>query len=208
MNPSSKNGLFLHASSVVVGGGALLFLGHSTSGKSTISSLLKKHYPTLADDTVFATCDPRGIWQVVNGGFRFEDAGLCSWEEFMQRRFADGAIPLLGCMRIHKAQQVKVARLDPVETARYLMDAVMEVDVQRKFGMQQEKTGVKKPAVALARRMLRQWFQQSAEIARACPGWHLWFSRDTHLPDLLNALAAVAAEAQRQQTKFAKPTSS
>jgi hypothetical protein len=195
MKPAGTDGLFLHASSVVVDGGALLFLGHSTAGKSTISTLLEKNYPTLADDAVFASLDPHGLWRVVDGKFRFEDGGVFSWEESVRRRAADGpGIPLLACMRIHKAQNVRVAPIAPVETARYLMDAVMEVDVQRKFGRLKDKTGMEKPAVALVRRMRLQWFHQSAEIARACPGWRLWFPRDSHVPDLLDAISAVAAQ--------------
>ena len=51
---TSDIGLFLHASAVVIDGGACLFLGHSTAGKSTIARLLGKDYPVLADDSVYA----------------------------------------------------------------------------------------------------------------------------------------------------------
>jgi hypothetical protein len=153
----------------------------------------------LADDTVFATCDPHGSWRVVDGGFRFEDGGVFGWEESVRCRSADGpATPLLGCVRIHKAQHVKVARLDPVETARHLMDAVMEVDVQRKFGRLHDKTGKEKFAVARVRRMRLHWFHLAADIARACPGWHLWFPRDSHFSDLICAIAKVSSKARRQ----------
>ena len=48
----SDLGLFLHASAVVVAGGAVLFLGHSTAGKSTIARILGQSFSILADEAV------------------------------------------------------------------------------------------------------------------------------------------------------------
>ena len=67
----SDLGLFLHASAVVVGGGALLFLGHSTAGKSTIARMLGQIQPVLADDSVYAARGADGWWRVVDGSFRY-----------------------------------------------------------------------------------------------------------------------------------------
>jgi serine kinase of HPr protein (carbohydrate metabolism regulator) len=199
MNPSFENGLFLHASSVVVGGGALLFLGHSGAGKSTIASLLGTTHPILADDSVFASSDPSGIWRVRDGKFSLDESIIHSWEEAVRRRSADGpAIPVLGCLRIHKARHVKVARLAPVETARYLMAAVMEVDLQGKLNRLQKRAEHEKYKVARVRKMRLHWFCLASELARLYPGWHLWFPKDAHCPDLLNAVFSVAAEARRQ----------
>ena len=198
MNSFVDSRLFLHASSVVVDGGAVLFLGHSSAGKSTIASLLGKAYPVLADDSVFASSDPHGVWRVMDGKFRFENGYMFSWEAAVRHRSTEGpAIPLLGCVRIHKAQHVKAARLAPVETARYLMGAIMEVDLQGKFSRLLKRAEHEKNIVARMRRMRRQWFHQAAEIARAYPGWHLWFPRDSHFPDLLDTISAVAAQARR-----------
>ncbi|MBN2106013.1 MAG: hypothetical protein JW832_01195 [Deltaproteobacteria bacterium] len=197
MNPSDVQGLFLHASSVVAHGGALLFLGHSTAGKTTIAAMLKKKFSALADDSVFVSLDSSGTWQVVDGKFRFEDGCLNNWFDAVRRRYAKGQVmPLLGCVRIHKAGYVRTARIEPIETARCLMDAVMEIDVQRKMGGLQEMPGRERPDIVRMRRMRLQWFQQAAEIARTCPGWRLWFSRDLHFGGLVEAIAAIAAEAR------------
>ena len=198
MNPSCPDRLFLHASSVVVNGGALLFLGHSAAGKSTLAQLLEKTYPILADDSVFASRDPHGFWRVLDGKFRFENGGVFNWDKAVRRRSAEGpSIPLLGCLRIHKAQHVKVAGLVPVETTRYLMDAVMEVDLQGKFGRLLKGAEQEKSTIARVRQMRLHWFHLAADIARVCPCWQLWFPRDSHFPDLLNAISAVATEVCR-----------
>ena len=185
--------LFLHASAVAVDGGALLFLGHSTAGKSTIARLLGTAFPVLADDSVFASRGPEGRWRVIDGGFRFGAGGIADWEESVRRRsMGKEGIPLRGCMRIHKALEVRVSPLEPVELARYLMDAAMEIDVQRKFGRSAAGGKPEAHAVGAVRMIRKQWFGQVAAIARDCPGWHLWFSRDSELHKLREIITSLA----------------
>lgn len=53
-NEVIKNkGIYLHGSAVQTNHGAVIFLGKSGAGKSTISSLLSPEYPVLADDQLF-----------------------------------------------------------------------------------------------------------------------------------------------------------
>ena len=180
MTAGVLEGLFLHASAVAVDGGALLFLGHSTAGKSTIARLLGTAFPVLADDSVFASRGPEGRWRVIDGGFRFGAGGIADWEESVRRRsMGKEGIPLRGCMRIHKALEVRVSPLEPVELARYLMDAAMEIDVQRKFGIRHSAHKSEQIAWHEVMEHRRRWFHQTAELARACPGWHLWFAKET-----------------------------
>jgi len=49
---SKHGGIMVHASATLIQGKAFLFLGHSGGGKSTIISLLKNEFTTLADDYV------------------------------------------------------------------------------------------------------------------------------------------------------------
>lgn len=193
MSLSVANGLFLHASAVVVDGGAMLFLGHSTAGKSTISRLLGNIHPILADDSVFAFQDARGVWRVVDGGFRREIDIFAAWEEVIHRRpRGDDGVRLLGCFRIHKAEEVRVETLTAMEVARYLMDAVMEIDLQRKFGRPPKGILSRSYDAVCVRLMRRHWFVQVAEIARICPGWNLWFPKDSGLSDLHSTVAGLA----------------
>lgn len=49
---TQSHGFILHASAVKIGDKACIFLGKSTSGKSTIVRLIKATYTPLADDTI------------------------------------------------------------------------------------------------------------------------------------------------------------
>ena len=173
------DGLFLHASAVVVEDRALLFLGHSTAGKSTLARLLGRRLPVLADDAVFALRGAAADWRVVDGGFRFGRDELPGWEADVRRRAAGESFRVGGCFRIHKAAALRAEPMEPLEAARHLMDAAMEIDVQRKFGrLRAGETAGAAGALAEMRRMRRKWFGWVAEIARACPGWNLWFPKD------------------------------
>jgi hypothetical protein len=186
-------GLFLHASSVVVEGGALLFLGHSTAGKSTMARLLGARFPVLADDSVFAFPGADGDWRVVDGGFRFGEGSLAAWHERIHRHSNECSVPLRGCLRLHKGPAVRVEPLAPVELARHLMDAAMEIDVQRKFGRFSPKHKPECISVELVREMRRTWIGHVADIARICPGGHLWFPKEPHLTELCEMLASLAS---------------
>ena len=193
MSPADDRGLFLHASSVVVGGGAFLFLGHSTAGKSTIARLLGKSFPVLADDAVYASQGADGLWRVVDGSFRFGRDAMPDWPEEVRRRATGaGAVRLKGCLRIHKAEMARVAPLASVVLARYLMDTAMEIDQQRKFGRATSGGPSGGCPIAAVRQMRQRWFHQAGEIARTYPGWHLWFAKDAgenEIGEILSRLA-------------------
>ena len=226
MKHSNSSGVFLHASAVIVDGGAVLFLGHSTAGKSTISRLLGAVCPVLADDTVFAWRTEGGEWRVADGKFRFEQPLVSESTPNTQHptsnvqgkspehRHSSGckhlgvgrraldvgrsdalntvtslqapqspasppSFPLRSCVRIHKGLALRHELLPPAQTAGCLMDAVMEVDVQRKCGrLNPKQPASARAAIAEARTMRREWFRHVGDIARACPGQRLWFARD------------------------------
>jgi len=182
MKRFDSSGLFLHASAVIVDGGAVLFLGHSTAGKSTIARLLGAVCPVLADDTVFAWRTEQGEWRVADGKFRFDSCPLPA-RRSAQREGGTPvprpSFPLRSCVRIHKGLALRHELLPPAETAGCLMDAVMEVDAQRTCGrLNPKQPASAKAAIAEVRTMRRTWFHLVADIARACPGQRLWFPRD------------------------------
>jgi len=196
VKPGGSDFLFLHASSVLVPAGALLFLGHSTAGKSTIARLLGERFPVLADDAVLACRNGQGDWVVADGRFRF-DVGPYSprWDEVVESRPSPESLPpLVGCVRIHKADEVRAAHLPPLENCRCLMDAAMEVDLQRKF--REEKSPAPPDRVLSARelQLRRHWFGLAADIARKRPGWSLWFAKDRDLDALFSTIVALVAE--------------
>jgi hypothetical protein len=155
---------------VVVEGGALLFLGHSTAGKSTIARLLGEVAPVLADDSVYAFRGEDGEWRVVEGGFRFGDGSVSGWQASIQQRIAEGGLRLGGCFRLHKAAKTGLKMVSPWQTARYLMDAAMEIDVQRKGGLHEKSRKIKGSNILHDNKMREKWFQMAADIARKTIG--------------------------------------
>ena len=186
MTSSGPDGLFLHASAVATPAGAVLFLGHSTAGKSTIARKLGAELPVLADDSVYAAPDAAGTWRAVDGGFRFDRGwGLEDWQADVRERFRQGqGIPLRKCFRIHQAAIARIDPMPPVELGRHLMDAAMEIDVQRKFGINPSDRKSEQIAWQEVMSQRRRWFRQVSQLARGCPGWHLWFAKDTPLREL------------------------
>ena len=177
-------GLFLHASSVVMGGEAILFLGHSTAGKSTLARMLGAAYPVLADDAVFMAKRPDGRWGVVDGGFRFGEGDFADWQKRIRRQIDQRSVPLRGCLRIHKAPEIRMGPMEPVELARYLMDAAMEIDLQRKYGRISGSSKMEPSVWDEVVRARRHWFNQAADIARTATGGHFWFSKGSNLAEI------------------------
>ena len=166
----------------------MLFLGHATGGQSTLARMLGAAYPVLADDAVFAAKRPDGRWGVVDGGFRFGEGDFVDWQKRICRQIDLNSVPLRGCLRIHKAPELRIGPMDPVELARYLMDAAMEIDLQRKFGPKPSENPSELAAWHEIMSKRRQWFRQVAELARNCPGWHLWFAKETSPRELLDCI--------------------
>lgn len=164
--------LALHASSIAIEGNALLFLGHSTSGKSTIASRLGSEYLFLADDTV-------QVWQSEPGRILVRDGKNRNTPLSPLESDGFDGLPLHGCYRIYKGTELRVESLPPITLAQHLMDAVMEVDVQRKYGRIDPKDATTAhTAISEAREMRKKWFALVAIIARTYTGGKLWFPRD------------------------------
>lgn len=155
---SKSRGLFLHASSVNVSGKALLFMGHSSSGKSTISRLLSERYPVIADDKVYIEKGKNGRWWV-SGGYD----GFPLLKGQARSAGHESRYPLGSVLRIFKSKSIEIAPLSPKETCRYLIDAVFEIDPQK----EENKIAIQK-----------SWFAMTAEISRNIVGWSLTFKKD------------------------------
>lgn len=147
------NGFFLHTAAVLRSEGVMLFLGHSGSGKSTLSKLLSDRYEILRDDRAFVQMQKNGMW-------------------FVKDDFnSTTCYPLHSIIRIFGAHQPELIPLPPIKTCEYLMDAVFEIDHQRRSrDIEFEK----------------QCFTKTAQIARYYPGWLLQFSLQKS--DILNQL--------------------
>ncbi len=163
----------LHASAVVLDDGALLFLGPSGAGKSTVRRLLEDRAAPLADDAVFLRHRPGEGWGVSSADSR-AFSGPLSEKEAAGRTW----VPLRAFFRIHQAGEVCLEALPPWEACCFLVGAFFEVywpiycDLETK----------------------RQAFASLADLARAVPGYRLYFS---HLGDAVNALSTALRAVER-----------
>jgi len=169
----------------------VLFLGHSTAGKSTLARKMGEQVPVLADDSVYAARDAEGLWRVVDGGFRFDQGwGMAEWMTDVRRHFQEGrGVPVRKCFRIHQAPAVRIEPMPPVQLGKHLMDAAMEIDVQRKFGRIAADRPSERNVWQEVVQQRRLWFRLTAELARSCPGGHLWFAKETPASEVLAAVA-------------------
>lgn len=151
-----QGGIFLHASAVCVLGRALLFLGHSGSGKSTISQLLAERFPRIADDKVLVFKTRKGIWLVRDASGSYL-ARIATGYTLGREKF-----PLLGMMRIFKSRSLRLVPLSPRKTCHYLMDAMFELDIHRN----NEEIGARK-----------RWFRAAVQISRNSASWSLTFPK-------------------------------
>jgi len=162
-----KGGIIFHASSVSVSGKALLFLGHSTAGKSTISQLLSKRYPIIADDKVLVREMKTKDWLVQDASDKFRD--WTGTEPPLGRE----KFPVLAIMRIFKGRSTRIQPLSQRETCGYMMDAIFENDFQRNI----EDLSIRK-----------EWFELAAKISRNIEGWRLTFPKSAVIIENISRL--------------------
>jgi len=152
----------LHASASLFPGGVVAFLGHSTSGKSTIAAKLQTKYEMVSDDGLFVF-QKDGQWFCANGDCRDFNLG---WHKngriSLSSRF-EAFYPIRLFARIWQQSAVYYLSLDVIKLCKYLMDAFMEVDIQRRL-----PTSVKKG-----------FFESIAALARATAGCNLYFEKNS-----------------------------
>ena len=158
------DGIFLHASSVNINGKALVFLGHSSSGKSTIAQLLSEVFPVISDDKIYIY-KKREKWELKSGD------EINKFSEFQGKlRISTDTLPILSFMRIFKAHENKIEEIESLVLCRYLTDAVFEVDNQRRV-----------PDI----KRRKEWFKVVADIARKFEGRHFFFKKESNIIQIL-----------------------
>lgn len=168
--PADRSGrkiseVLLHASSVSINGRALVFLGHSNSGKSTISRLLSREYPIIADDKVRLRKNKTGEWLAGNA----DSKNILQIDDGVPR-VSSQEFPLSAFIRIYKSDATACRPISPRTTCGYLLDAVFEVAGQR---------SEEDPAI------VKKWFELLADVSKKIDGWHLTFKNDTSIVSLV-----------------------
>ncbi|HOU24244.1 MAG TPA: hypothetical protein PKW05_06420 [Anaerolineae bacterium] len=149
--------LLLHAAAVVTPAGALLLLGHSGAGKSTVCGLVAERLPTLADDLVRLTCAGQA------------ERAWCVSDAKQSLAPSARSVPLVAVLRLYQSEVTALAPATPRETCGYLLDAAFEVDLQRQVDSRKK----------------RAWFACLATVARVHPGWRLQFALGPETASLL-----------------------
>lgn len=162
-----KDGVCLHASSVNVLGKSIIFLGRSTSGKSTISKILEKEYPIIADDIVWVFPSEKGKWMVRDATYGFIG------DQFDVNRFGKESFPLFAIIRIFKSDRDQISLIAQKETCKYLLDAIFEIDLQRKVSSINQR---------------KKWFKIAVKIAKNTKGWLLTFKKSNNIIEQIKML--------------------
>ena len=163
---SHQRELVIHASAVRTGKGALLFLGPSGTGKSTICQLLSDRAPQLANDAVYLLHREDGRWGAADGGRRAYDGPLTA-EEIATLR----TVPLRAVLRLFQGAMVYLQPIGKLETCRYLTDALFEIGWQRDYDVTTK----------------RELFSRLAAVSRSVSGYEFHFDRSPRTLDTLNA---------------------
>jgi ABC-type glutathione transport system ATPase component len=151
-----NRGFFLHAVAVVAPRGAVLILGHSGAGKTTLSRLLAEKFPPVMDDFIYIAKHKNSKkWYICDS-----KKMSISPHPFM---------PLLATLRTYQAHKPQLTRLSPREACRDLTDAVFEIELMRSV-----RTALQARA-----------FVSAAEISRNYSGWRLFATLDSETPRLV-----------------------
>ncbi len=162
--PDPPGVLTLHASAVQMNGGALIFLGPTKTGKTTVCKLLSAQAPRLADDVV-RLIQANGAWETVDAGRRGHLEPLSEQEAAVLH-----GVPLRAILRLYQAPAPRLVRIDEVKMCYYLVDSFFDIVRQRDYALE-----VKRPV-----------FANLAALARSIPGYEFYFDRS---PQTLHVLA-------------------
>ncbi|MBN2005230.1 MAG: hypothetical protein JXA21_17865 [Anaerolineae bacterium] len=147
--------------------GAIIFLGPSGTGKTTICNLLSAYIDVLAEDAIYLVPQPAGRYGVLCGD---KYAHTETPQQFFAKTNPGPGIPLRAIVRLYQAEKPYLRRIDAFLTCRYLTDAFYEVVRQRR-----EPLDVK-----------QRIFATLAEMARYLGGHEFHFTLSPHIPRIMN----------------------
>ena len=147
---------FLHAVAVETPRGAILILGHSGAGKTTLSSLLAEKYSVVADDIIYIGQHKKNRKWYITDGKKLQS-------------FVNNWMPLLATIRTYQAREPQLVNIPSREVCKHLMDAVFENNMM----------------CDVKGELQRAAFVSVAEIARTYPGWRLMSNLTIATPNLV-----------------------
>jgi hypothetical protein len=165
--PFPKQGVLLHASAAVLDGKALVFLGPSETGKSTICRRLGAYAQPFADDKVCLFRRADGLWAIV-----VRDKIWPAGELLDGVGDAEEAVPVRAVLRLYRGR-ARLERVGALQLCQLLLTAVFEINWPDRGD-------------AAAR---RHAFTELAAAARALPGYVFYISRSARTVQILCEMA-------------------
>jgi energy-coupling factor transporter ATP-binding protein EcfA2 len=154
--------LVFHASAIKLYQGALVFLGPSGIGKSTICRLLSSVSEKWADDVVHLTLNEAKQWDVIKSP---NYKGLLSEPSLKER----DRIPLNAIVRLSKSRTPLVQSISPSSSCCYLMQAIFDI----------------KALLNCSCEFRMKLFAQAASVVRSTPGYLFHFDLSQQSIDLI-----------------------
>lgn len=161
LEPEPLGVLLIHGAAVMMEQRALIFLGPSGAGKTTISNLLKPFAPVIADDRLYLI--PQGsAWHVA-------DATVSGLKGPLTEEEARGlfSAPLGMMFRLIQSPKSYVVPVDTMQRCRYLCSAFYEFYWSRCYDIHTQKAT----------------FANIADISRKTPGFDLYFEKSAKIAD-------------------------
>jgi hypothetical protein len=120
--PDPNGIVAIHASAVYDDHGALVFLGPTGAGKSTVCELLSAETRKLADDKVYLVPLEDGAWAVADASHRSYYGPLSEGEAALLETW-----PLQALFRLYQAPRIRLQPADALTTCRDLVNAFLEL---------------------------------------------------------------------------------
>lgn len=153
--------IVLHGAAVAANGGAWLFLAPPETGKSTICRRLSPYAQLVADDRI-VIIPKENEWLVTTADGHNFIAPL-------PETFLKGGVPLRTVFRLCRAPRPRIEALSPLQTCRYMVDSFFHFYWQKGYSIEQKKSA----------------FAEIAAVARATPGYCLYFNRSSKTVELI-----------------------
>lgn len=171
-SPDPRDIVAIHASAMRNDDHAVIFLGPSGTGKSTMYRLLSPYMRPLSTDASYLVPQADGSWYVAWGDGRVHGEIIPS---SIEEAAALPGAPLRAVVRLYQAPEPRLENLDAFLTCRYLTDAFFEITWQR-----DQPSAIKRRA-----------FANLARVARLFPGYVFHFDLSARTPEILNTNLAL-----------------
>jgi len=159
-DPEPLGIVLIHGAAVVMEGRALIFLGPSRTGKSTITRLLEPFVQVIGDDKLYLIPQEHN-WTVADATIRAREGALTEEEA----RMIVGA-PLYGVFRLFQYPETQIVPIDTLQTCRYLSIAFYELHYWSRHLHAQFQKAV---------------FSNIADISRKARGFELCFHKSVEI---------------------------